>query len=163
MMWSSESDTQYIDKRYDVTDTFSRQRRSEIMGRIGSTDTRPELAVRSLLHRAGFRFRVHSKSLPGKPDIVLSSYKTVVFVHGCLWHGHENCKRGRRPKTNTEYWNLKIDRNLMRDAANADLLRALGWQRIVIWECELKEPDIVTKKLVSLLRNEKNQTQRSAT
>lgn len=139
-----------------MTDTFSRQRRSEIMGRIGSADTRPELAVRSLLHKAGFRFRLHSQRLPGKPDIVLPYYKTVVFVHGCLWHGHENCKRGRRPKSNTEYWNRKIDRNVMRDAANAELLRGLGWQRLIVWECELKNPDLVVKKLVSLLKHEKD-------
>lgn len=143
-----------------MTDTFSRQRRSEIMGRIGSTDTRPELAVRSLLHRAGFRFRLHSKRLPGKPDIILPYYKTVVFVHGCLWHGHENCRRGRRPKSNTDYWNNKIDRNLTRDANNSDLLRGLGWQPIIVWECELKSPEIVIRKLISRLKNGKEDTRK---
>lgn len=134
-----------------MADTFSRQRRSEIMGRIRSTNTQPELIVRSLLHRAGFRFRLHSKSLPGKPDIVLPRYKTVVFVHGCLWHGHKNCRRGRRPKSNTHYWNRKIDLNLARDAANAGLLRKAGWSRIVIWECELRKPESVLKRVRTLL------------
>lgn len=138
-----------------MADTFTRQRRSEIMGRIRSTDTRAELAVRSLLHRAGFRFRLHSKSLPGKPDIVLPRRKTVIFVHGCLWHGHENCRRGRRPKSNIEYWNRKIDRNLSRDAANAELLKALGWKRIVVWECELRDVDALKRWLVSQLTHER--------
>lgn len=137
-----------------MTDTFTRQRRSEIMGLIRSTDTRAELTVRSMLHRAGFRFRLHSKVLPGKPDIVLPRRKTVILVHGCLWHGHENCRRGRRPKSNTEYWNWKIERNLNRDAANAERLRELGWKRIVVWECELKNPDAVAARLISQLTDD---------
>ncbi|MBA3241916.1 MAG: DNA mismatch endonuclease Vsr [Acidobacteria bacterium] len=147
-----------------MTDTFSRQRRSEIMGRIRSTDTRAELTVRSMLHRAGFRFRLHSKSLPGKPDIVMPGRKTVILIHGCLWHGHENCRRGRRPKSNTEYWNRKIDRNLSRDAANAELLRELGWKQIVVWECELKNMDALRERLISQLTNDEpsNRNTRSA-
>lgn len=141
-----------------MTDTFSRQRRSEIMGRIRSTDTRAELAVRSMLHRAGFRFRLHSKSLPGKPDIVMPGRKTVILIHGCLWHGHENCRRGRRPKSNTEYWNRKIDRNLSRDAANAELLKEMGWKRIVVWECELKNMDALRERLLSQLTNDQTST-----
>lgn len=144
-----------------MTDTFTRQRRSEIMGRIRSTDTRAELTVRSMLHRAGFRFRLHSKALPGKPDIVLPRHKTVILVHGCLWHGHENCRRGRRPKSNTEYWNRKIDRNLNRDAANAELLRELGWKRIVVWECELKNPDAVATRLISQLIDDDSSNKKS--
>jgi DNA mismatch endonuclease (patch repair protein) len=107
-----------------------------------------------MLHRAGFRFRLHSKVLPGKPDIVLPRRKTVILVHGCLWHGHENCRRGRRPKSNTEYWNWKIERNLNRDAANAERLRELGWKRIVVWECELKNPDAVAARLISQLTDD---------
>jgi DNA mismatch endonuclease (patch repair protein) len=149
----------HIDKGKTVTDTFTRQRRSEIMGRIRSTDTVPERTVRSLLHRAGFRFRLHSKTLPGKPDIVLPRYNTVVFVHGCLWHGHENCRRGRRPKSNTDYWNRKIDRNLTRDAANAEILKSLGWKRIVVWECELKDIAALKQRLVSELAHEETTEQ----
>ena len=128
------------------------------MGLIRSTDTRAELTVRSLLHRAGFRFRLHSKTLPGKPDIVLPGRKTVILVHGCLWHGHENCRRGRRPKSNTDYWNRKIDRNLSRDAANAELLREMGWKRIVVWECELKDPEAVGRRLIAELNNDQTST-----
>lgn len=135
-------------------DTFSRAQRSEIMRRIRSTDTRAEMIVRSLLHREGFRFRLHNKQLPGKPDIVLPRFRTVIFVHGCFWHGHSECREGRRPKSNTEYWNRKLDRNLNRDAANAERLRELGWRRIVVWECELKDKEAVNQRLISEL-NEK--------
>ena len=145
-----------------MADTLSRQRRSENMARIRSQDTQPELFVRSLLHRAGFRFRLHSKRLPGKPDIVLPRFKTVVFVHGCLWHGHENCRRGRRPKSNADYWNRKIDRNLIRDAANALLLREAGWRRIVVWECELKRPESILKRIILGLNEESSTTAAAA-
>ena len=129
-------------------DTFSRKRRSEIMSRIHSADTKPELAVRSLLHRAGFRFRLHDGRLPGKPDIVLARYKAIVYVHGCFWHGHKRCREGRRPKSNAEYWSRKLDRNLARDAANARLLRRLGWKRIVVWECQLKDKEALGQRLI---------------
>lgn len=135
-----------------MTDTLSRQQRSENMARIRSKDTQPELRVRSLLHGLGFRFRLHSKQLPGSPDIILPKYNAVVFVHGCLWHGHSKCRRGRRPKSNVDYWNRKITRNLERDATNAELLRRLGWKRIVIWECELKDTNQIVNKLTSLLK-----------
>ncbi len=138
-----------------MTDTFSRKRRSEIMRRICSTDTRAELTVRSMLHGAGFRFRLHSKDLPGKPDIVLPRYRIVVLVNGCLWHGHHNCRRGRRPKSNTDYWNRKIERNRERDRANARLLRERGWKRIVVWECELKDPGALRHRLISGLTDGK--------
>lgn len=147
--------------RSNMADTLSRQRRSENMASIRSQDTQPELIIRSLLHRAGFRFRLHSKRLPGKPDIVLTRFKTVILINGCLWHGHENCRRGRRPKSNSDYWNQKIDRNLARDAANAVLLHKAGWNRIVVWECELKYPELILRRIVSLL-NEKNSTRKAA-
>jgi len=121
------------------------------MRRIRSTDTRAELMVRSLLHVSGFRFRLHNKQLPGKPDIVLPRYKTVIFVHGCFWHGHADCREGRRPKSNTEYWNRKLDRNLSRDATNAKRLQELGWKRIVVWECELKDKEALKQRLISEL------------
>jgi DNA mismatch endonuclease, patch repair protein len=135
-------------------DTFSREQRSEIMKRIRSVDTRAEIVVRSLLHRAGFRFRLHNKQLPGKPDIVLKRYRTVIFVHGCFWHGHADCREGRRPKSNTEYWNRKLDRNLSRDAANAERLQELGWKRIVVWECELKNKESLKQRLISEINEE---------
>lgn len=135
-------------------DTFTREQRSENMRRIRSADTQAELTVRSLLHKAGFRFRLHDKRLPGKPDIVLRRYRTAIFVHGCFWHGHQNCKAGHRPKSNTEYWNKKLDRNLNRDAANAQVLRNLRWHRIVVWECELKDRDSLQRRLLSELSND---------
>lgn len=118
-----------------MTDIFSQKRRSEIMGRIVSRDTRPEVRVRSVLHRMGYRFRICRKDLAGKPDIVLPKWRTVVLVHGCFWHGHDCCE-GHVPKSNTAYWAPKLARNRERDAANAEILRQLGWKRIVIWECQ---------------------------
>src|SRR5262249_23718947 len=104
--------------------------------RIVSRDTRPEVRVRSVLHRMGFRFRLCRKDLPGKPDVVLPKWQVVVLVHGCFWHGHENCCEGHTPKTNSAYWAQKLERNRRRDAENAEALQLLGWKRIVIWECQ---------------------------
>ena len=109
------------------------------MKRVRRQDTAPEVAVRRYLHAAGLRFRLHSRDLPGTPDIVLPKYKTVVFVHGCFWHGHD-CKRGARaPKGNAAYWRAKIARNRTRDAAVLKTLRAGGWRTLVIWECETRD------------------------
>lgn len=136
-------------------DTHTREQRSENMRRIRSTNTKAELIVRSLLHRAGFRFRLHDKALPGKPDIVLPRYKTAIYVHGCFWHGHPDCPEGRRPKSNLEYWNRKLDRNINRDVANAKLLEELGWKRIVVWGCELEDKDALQRRLISELTHGK--------
>jgi DNA mismatch endonuclease (patch repair protein) len=116
-------------------DMYTKKRRSEIMSRITSRDTRPELRVRSVLHRMGYRFRLHKEELPGKPDIVLPKWRVVVLVHGCFWHGHDCCE-GHVPKSNAAYWAPKLERNRRRDAENAEKLRQLGWTRIVIWECQ---------------------------
>ncbi len=118
-----------------MADIYSEKRRSEIMGRIVSKDTLPEVRVRSVLHRMGYRFRLHRMNLPGKPDIVLPKWKTVIFVHGCFWHDH-NCCEGHIPKSNTSYWALKLERNRTRDLENAEKLKKLGWKRIVVWECQ---------------------------
>jgi DNA mismatch endonuclease, patch repair protein len=122
-----------------MVDMVPPERRSEIMRRITGKDTEPELAVRRLLHRLGYRFRLYRKDLPGKPDIVLPKLRTVILVHGCFWHGHGCSPKNRRPKSNTEYWNLKIDRNSKRDAENLIKLRSLGWKAVVIWACETKD------------------------
>ena len=111
--------------------------RSELMGRIRSRDTRPELQVRHFLWASGFRYRLHGKALPGKPDIVLRRYKTVIFVHGCFWHGHAACKQFKLPQTRPEFWRAKIEGNQARDATVIAKLQAMGWQVIVVWECEL--------------------------
>lgn len=118
-------------------DTLSKERRSWNMSRIKGKDTKPELIVRSFLHSHGFRFRLHLKDLPGKPDIVLSKYKTIIEVRGCYWHRHPGCKFAYTPKSNFDFWNEKFRENVARDVLNDNLLRDMGWNLIIIWECEL--------------------------
>lgn len=120
--------------------TLSPLARSRIMSRIRSRNTTPELAVRSFLHRKGFRFRVHRRGLPGSPDIVLPKHKAVVFVHGCFWHQHAGCrfKGVRIPSANQTYWKPKLERNVSRDATNQAALNELGWRVRVVWECEIE-------------------------
>jgi DNA mismatch endonuclease (patch repair protein) len=120
-----------------LVDFLSPSERSERMSRIRSSNTSPELALRRALHALGFRFRLHRKDLPGRPDIVLRRYKTVVFVHGCFWHRHAGCKVATTPKSNTGFWVEKFDRNVARDSRSRELLEAQGWKVIVVWECEL--------------------------
>ena len=108
------------------------------MSRIRGKDTKPELLLRRLLHRAGYRFRLHAPDLPGKPDIVLPKYRTVIFVHGCFWHRHEGCSNATMPKSRTEFWEEKFRRTVERDEAKQRQLEALGWRVVVVWECDLK-------------------------
>lgn len=126
-----------------MVDFLSPSERSERMSRIRSSNTAPEVALRRAMHALGFRFRLHSKGLPGKPDIVLPRYKTVIFVHGCFWHRHRGCKVATTPKTNTEFWVEKFDRNVVRDARTREQLERLGWRVIVVWECELRSANQV--------------------
>lgn len=127
-------------------DVFSKEKRSEVMARIGGKNTRPEMVVRSLLHRLGYRFRLHSTSLPGKPDIVLKKHSTVVFVNGCFWHQHQGCSAGRLPKSRVEFWKTKLERNVERDREKHEKLLDLGWKVVVIWECEIKRKNIENLK-----------------
>jgi len=120
-----------------MVDTLTPAQRSERMSRIRSRDTKPEVALRTALHRLGFRFRLHGKHLAGKPDIVLRKYRTAIFVHGCFWHRHQGCKVATTPKSNTEFWIDKFARNVARDGRNLELLRNDGWNVIVVWECEI--------------------------
>ena len=122
-----------------MTDKLSKEHRSWNMSRIRSTNTKPELVVRSLLHRAGLRFRLHGKDLPGKPDLILPKYKTVIFVHGCFWHRHEGCKDASTPRTRTEFWQKKFTGNVERDKKVRLLLEETGWNVLVIWECEINK------------------------
>ena len=125
------------------------------MSRIRAKNTKPEVFVRSMLHRMGYRFRIHLKGLPGKPDIVLPKYHTAIFVHGCFWHGHEGCKDFAPPKTRTEWWLNKINGNKKKDTENIAQLDRQGWQVIIIWECELtpdKREDTI-KFLMDVLNN----------
>ena len=121
-----------------MADKVSPEVRSRIMAAVKGKNTSPEIKVRKALHAVGFRFRLHRKDLPGKPDIVLPKYRVVVMVHGCLWHGHQ-CRRFRWPVANAEYWRSKIERNLARDAANLDALRDAHWTVKVVWDCQLKD------------------------
>lgn len=132
-------------------DTFSSQQRSDIMRRVKSSNTTPERAVRSLLHRMGYRFRLHRKDLPGTPDIVLPRYRTAIFVHGCFWHRHFGCVRASTPASRQEYWLPKFERTLARDKQNKHLLKKMGWKVVVIWECETLRPALVQKKLLRIL------------
>lgn len=133
-----------------MADVHSPSQRSYNMSRIKGKDTKPELLVRKFLFSKGFRYRVNDKRLPGKPDIVLPKYKTVIFVNGCFWHGHENCKYFKLPKTRKAWWKAKIDRNRLNETKNFSFLKKEGWKVIRIWTCELKERR--EKTLDALLR-----------
>jgi DNA mismatch endonuclease (patch repair protein) len=122
---------------YIMTDNFTKKKRSWVMSRIRSGDTSPERFVRSFLHLRGFRFRLHRKDLPGKPDIILPRYKTVIFVHGCFWHQCPACRGGRLPKSNLDYWGAKLKRNQERDKENTAKLELSGWRVITIWACDI--------------------------
>ena len=130
-------------------DVHSKEIRSYNMSRIRSENTKPEMIVRKALHAAGFRFRLYDRALPGKPDIVLKNHRTVVFINGCFWHGHEKCKFFKMPATRTEWWTEKIARTKERDAAGVEELTKLGWNVIVIFECELKN-DYVKETIINL-------------
>lgn len=121
------------------------------MSRIRAKDTKPEMVVRRFLYAHGFRYRLHDKKLPGKPDIVLPKYKTVIFIHGCFWHGHEGCKYFVVPKTRTEWWLNKINSNIANDTKAAAALKKEGWKIIHLWECQLK-PTMVEQTLANLQR-----------
>jgi len=124
------------------------------MSKIRSKDTKPEKTLRSALHKLGYRFRIHKKDLPGKPDIVLSKYHTVIFVHGCFWHYHSECHEGRIPDTNSAFWSDKISKNVARDLKNQNELRKEGWKVITIWECEIeKELAIALRQIENTLRS----------
>ena len=141
-----------------MADIFTPQKRSEVMRRIHAEDTRPEIRVRRFLSQHGLHYRLHSKHLPGKPDIVLSKRMTVIFVHGCFWHGHA-CKIGsgkRRPKDNCEYWNAKIEKNILRDKENEVKLSELGWKVIKVWECQSMSEESLSAVLGPLFESEEN-------
>lgn len=121
-----------------MTDTVSPEKRSLMMSAVRGKDTQPELRVRKALHAAGFRFRLHCKDLPGRPDVVLSKHKLVVFVHGCFWHGHSECRLAKIPATRPEFWAAKLKRNAQRDRNAINELRARGWRVLVIWQCYLQ-------------------------
>ncbi|MBN8484359.1 MAG: DNA mismatch endonuclease Vsr [Sphingomonadales bacterium] len=130
-----------------MADTVSPAQRSVNMSKIRAKDTKPEMIVRRLLHRADYRYRLHRHDLPGKPDIVFGSRRKAIFVHGCFWHQHSDtaCLDGRRPKSNTDYWNIKLARNIERDERNRAALMGQGWDILVIWECEVRDPNLLDR------------------
>jgi len=133
-------------------DTLTVAERSRHMSRIRSKDTTPELRVRKLLHCLGYRYRLHRRDLPGKPDLVFSGRSKVVFVHGCFWHAHRDCKVANKPKTHRRYWNEKFRLNIKRDLQNVSQLQAQGWEVCVVWECEVRRDEaLVGEKLVKFL------------
>lgn len=134
-----------------MADVHDRATRSYNMSRIKSKDTKPEMLVRKFLFSNGFRYRLHVKNLPGKPDIVLPKYKTVIFVHGCFWHGHKGCKYYSIPKTRTDWWLKKIEKNIANDKQASKYLEEIGWKIITIWDCSLKQKKI--NKTLDLLKN----------
>ncbi len=134
----------YLHCYHNMADVHSKETRSYNMSRIKGKNTKPEMLVRQFLHANGFRYRLHVKDLPGKPDIVLPKYKTVIFIQGCFWHGHNQCKYYVVPKTKTNWWLDKINGNKTKDIANIELLRQAGWHVLEIWECELKPQQRIT-------------------
>jgi DNA mismatch endonuclease (patch repair protein) len=134
-----------------MVDILTKKERSKRMSLIRSKNTSPELAVRSLLHSLGYRFRIHRKDLPGQPDITFPTRKKVIFVHGCFWHGHENCKISNIPKSRTDFWIEKFSKNQERDARNIARLREAGWDVMVVWECEAKSPAELKEGLETFL------------
>lgn len=144
-----------------MTDKLTPARRSENMRRIKAKETKPELAVRAILRELGVRYRLHATELPGKPDIVRRRDRRAVFVHGCFWHqhAHAECLDGRRPKSNTGYWEVKLNRNIERDRAHATALRAMGWRVLTVWDCELKHPARVRARLKAFFTLRANERQ----
>lgn len=138
---------------FDVADKLSKERRSENMRRIRSKDMKPEMTVRRLVHSMGYRYRLHRKDLPGKPDLVFPARRKVIFVHGCFWHQHSDpaCLDGRPPKSNTGYWHTKLQRNVQRDKENRERLAAQGWKILTIWECEISREASLPNRIVEFL------------
>jgi len=135
-------------------DTLSKSKRSELMSRIRGKNSVPELALRRLVHGLGFRYRLHGRDLPGNPDMVFPARGAVIFMHGCFWHRHTNCSRARMPKSRVAFWTEKLEGNRLRDCRNRRKLRALGWRVLVVWECQLNNPEKLSILVCKFLNNE---------
>ncbi len=131
-------------------DIWSKKKRSFVMSRIRSRDTCPERKIRSIVFQMGYRYRLHDKHLPGKPDIVFRKFKKVIFVHGCFWHLHKNCRDGTVPKSGHDKWKIKLERNVERDRLHSRVLRKEGWKVLVLWECDIEKR---TEKVISNLKS----------
>lgn len=135
-------------------DIFSKEKRSEIMAQIKGKNTKPEIFLRSIVHRMGYRYRLHRRDLPGNPDLTFPKHNKVIFMHGCFWHGHKGCSRSKRPSTNQEFWNEKLYKNLKRDKRNILKLKKMGWSPLIVWSCEIQDTDKLTRKLDRFLSAE---------
>ena len=134
-----------------MADIYSQSKRSSIMSKISGKETLPEIIVRKFLFSKGFRYRKNDKRLPGKPDIILSKYKTLIFVHGCFWHNHKDCSKSKLPETRKDFWEKKIKDNVLRDKKNYSALKKAGWRIAVIWECAFKRKDLSNATMESFL------------
>jgi DNA mismatch endonuclease (patch repair protein) len=139
-----------------MADIYSKQKRSLIMASISGKETKPEISVRKYLFKQGYRYRKNVKLLPGKPDIVLPKLKTIILIHGCYWHGHNNCKKAAKPTSNTDFWVEKIGKNVQRDKKVKRELKYLGWKVITIWECQLKNKKLFDDRMKRLITQLKN-------
>jgi len=135
-----------------MADVFTKKKRSDVMSKIRAKNTKPELLVRQFLFSKGFRYRLHQNTLPGKPDIILKKYKTIIFVNGCFWHGHKNCKKSILPTSNITFWKGKIQANIDRDKKSKRSLKKIGWSIFTIWECDIKNKMALTKTMNKLLK-----------
>jgi len=137
----------------DMIDTLTQEERSERMARVRGKNTKPELVVRRLVHSLGYRYRLHCKGLPGKPDLVFGPRKKVIFVHGCFWHRHEGCSLARLPKSRLDFWLSKFESNVARDKRNQQDLEKMGWRYLVIWECQIRNCTMLEKWIKEFLSN----------
>ena len=137
-----------------MADIYDHKKRSEIMGRVRDTNTKPENRVRQIAHSLGYRFRLYRDDLPGKPDLVFPRHGKVIFVHGCFWHGHKGCRKAKRPATNRVFWEHKLSRNMERDRQNIIALREAGWETLIIWECETRDRDRVEQMIRRLFEEQ---------
>lgn len=151
-----------LDGQHITMDHVSSEKRSEIMRAVRSKNSIPEMAVRHLIHRLGYRYRLHSRELPGTPDIVFPSRRKVIFIHGCFWHGHRRCSKARSPKSRTHYWKEKVETNRERDSRNLNELTDLGWETQIVWQCELRHLEQLKSTIVGFLEHERKvQTNRN--
>jgi DNA mismatch endonuclease (patch repair protein) len=134
-------------------DKLTKQQRSSLMAKVGPRNTKPELIVRRLLHKYGYRYRLHKKSLPGSPDIVFSSRKKIIFVHGCFWHRHDGCKMTTTPSIRKKFWEDKFAANIHRDIKNIQVLKDMGWKSLVVWECQTRNIDSIGKSIFKFLES----------
>jgi DNA mismatch endonuclease (patch repair protein) len=140
-------------------DIWSKEKRSSVMSKIRSKNTKPEKLLRSLLHKKGVRFRIHRKDLPGKPDIVFPKQKHAIFVHGCFWHFHKDCREGRIPSSNSSFWKEKLEKNVTKDVKAIYELNQMGWKVLTVWECEIeKQPEAVLNSLLNTIKLWINET-----